>query len=91
MGGGGCCCCCSLRAYEVVLVSRPALGIFMFATGSGMDRALGESPADSVVRMGAVNGSEDAVTMMMKETGDVVTEDVETSKSRRWFRKGLVS
>ena len=78
-------------AYEVVLVRRPALGIFMFATGSGIDRALGESPPDSVVRMGGVNGSEDAVTMILNGTGDVGMEDVEAAKSRRWVRKGLVS
>ena len=63
----------------------PALGIFLFATNSAIDRALGENPTDSVVRMGGGNGSEDAATMMMKSdaTGDVVTEEVETAKSRR--------
>ena len=75
-----------------MLGTRPALGIFMFATGSVIDRALGESPADTVVGMGGVNGSEDAVAMMMMNaTGDAVTEGVKTAKSRRWVRKGLVS
>lgn len=91
MGGGGGCCCCCCVADEVVLVRRPALGIFMFATGSGIDRALGQSPPDGVVRMGGVNGSEDAVAMIMNGTGDVGMEDVEAAKSRRWVRKGLVS
>lgn len=65
----------------------------MFATGSMIDRALGESPADTVVGMGGVNGSEDAAatTMMMNATGDAVMEGVETAKSRRWVRKGLIS
>ena len=79
-----------LRAYEVVLGRRPALGIFMFATGSGIDRALGESPADTVMGMGGVNGSVDAA-IMMTGTRDAVMEDVETAKSRRWVRKGLGS
>lgn len=55
---------CYLGTYQVIGVARsPALGIFMFATNSMIDRALGESPTDSVVRMGGVNRSEDAATM----------------------------
>ena len=73
----------------------PALGIFLFATNSAIDRALGVSPPDSVVRMGGGNGSEDAVTttmmMMNDESRDVVTGDAETAKSRRRVRKGLGS
>ena len=62
----------------------PALGIFLFATNSAIDRALGKSPTDSVVRMGGGNGSEDVATMiMMNATGDAVTEEVETAKLRR--------
>ena len=70
--------------------NRPALGVFLFATGSVMDRVLGESPASSVLGMGGVNGSADAV-MMMNGTGDAVMEGVEAAKSRRGFRKGLGS
>ena len=69
---------------------REAIGVFLFATGSVMDEMLGVSPAGSVVEMGGVNGTGDTVTMM-NGTGDAVMEDVEVAKSRRSFRKGLVS
>ena len=82
--------CCCLGAYEVGIGDREAIGVFLFATGSVMDEMLGVSPAGSVVEMGGVNGTGDAVTMM-NGTGDAVMEDVEVAKSRRVFRKELVS
>ena len=69
-----------LGADGVGVEDREAIGVFLFATGSVMDEMLGVSPAGSVVEMGGVNG-----------TGDAVMEDVEVAKSRRVFRKELVS
>ena len=71
-------------AYGVGVENRSAIGVFLFATGSAMDRVLGESPGGSVLAMmGGGNGSADAVAMTMNGTGDAVMEDVVAKKSRR--------